>query len=59
MSTGHANSARDMLMRLETMILMGMDLPIPAIRGQLASELKSFEFFDFCYKKQKSLYLSA
>lgn len=37
MSTGHANSARDMLMRLETMILMGMDLPIPAIRGQLAS----------------------
>ncbi|MCR5675552.1 MAG: CpaF family protein [Lachnospiraceae bacterium] len=37
MSTGHANSARDMLARLETMILMGMDLPLPAIRGQLAS----------------------
>lgn len=37
MSTGHANSARDMLMRLETMILMGMDLPVPAIRGQLSS----------------------
>ncbi len=37
MSTGHANSARDMLSRLETMILMGMDLPLPAIRGQLAS----------------------
>ena len=37
MSTGHANSARDMLSRLETMILMGMDLPVPAIRGQLAS----------------------
>ena len=37
MSTGHANSARDMLARLETMILMGMELPIPAIRGQLAS----------------------
>ena len=37
MSTGHANSARDMLSRLETMILMGMDLPIPAVRGQLAS----------------------
>ena len=37
MSTGHANSARDMLARLETMILMGMDLPVPAIRGQLAS----------------------
>lgn len=37
MSTGHANSARDMLVRLETMILMGMDLPILAVRGQLAS----------------------
>ena len=37
MSTGHANSARDMLSRLETMILMGMDLPILAVRGQLAS----------------------
>ena len=37
MSTGHANSAEDMLSRLETMILMGMDLPVPAIRGQLAS----------------------
>lgn len=37
LSTGHANSARDMLARLETMILMGMDLPISAIRSQLAS----------------------
>ena len=37
LSTGHANSAADMLSRLETMILMGMDLPISAIRGQLAS----------------------
>ena len=37
MSTGHANSAYDMLSRLETMILMGMDLPVSAIRGQLAS----------------------
>ena len=37
LSTGHANSASDMLARLETMILMGMDLPLPAIRGQLAS----------------------
>jgi len=39
MSTGHANSAQDMLSRLETMILMGMDLPLPAIRGQLASAI--------------------
>lgn len=37
MSTGHANSAGDMLSRLETMILMGMELPVPAIRGQLSS----------------------
>lgn len=37
MSTGHANSAADMLSRLETMILMGMELPVTAIRGQLAS----------------------
>ena len=36
LSTGHANSAADMLSRLETMILMGMDLPLTAIRGQLA-----------------------
>lgn len=37
MSTGHANSARDMLMRLETMMLMGVELPLPAIRRQIAS----------------------
>jgi len=37
LSTGHANSAKDMLSRLETMVLMGMDLPLPAIRRQIAS----------------------
>lgn len=37
LSTGHANSARDMLTRLETMVLMGADMPIPAIRQQIAS----------------------
>ncbi|MBQ7557071.1 MAG: CpaF family protein [Lachnospiraceae bacterium] len=37
MSTGHANSSRDMLARLENMILMGMELPLPAIRQQIAS----------------------
>jgi pilus assembly protein CpaF len=37
MSTGHANSAKDMLSRLETMILMAMDLPLSAIRRQLSS----------------------
>jgi len=39
MSTGHANSARDMLSRLETMILMGMEIPLEAIRKQIASGL--------------------
>jgi pilus assembly protein CpaF len=38
MSTGHSNSPRDMLSRLETMVLMaGMDLPLKAIREQIAS----------------------
>lgn len=37
MSTGHANSAQDMLSRLENMILMGMELPLEAIRQQIAS----------------------
>lgn len=38
LSTGHANSAKDMLSRLETMVLMGsMDLPLPAVRRQIAS----------------------
>ncbi len=37
MSTGHANSAADMLSRIETMVLMGMDIPLSAIRGQIAS----------------------
>lgn len=37
LSTGHANSSKDMLSRLETMVLMGMELPLPAIRRQIAS----------------------
>ena len=37
LSTGHANSCKDMLLRLETMVLMGMDLPLSAIRSQIAS----------------------
>ena len=37
LSTGHANSSRDMLSRLETMVLMGMELPLAAIRRQIAS----------------------
>ena len=37
MSTGHANSAKDMLSRLENMVLCAMDLPLPAIRQQIAA----------------------
>ncbi len=37
MSTGHANSARDILSRLENMVLMGVELPLAAIRQQIAS----------------------
>ena len=39
MSTGHANSTKDMLSRLETMILMGMELPLQAVRRQIASAI--------------------
>lgn len=39
LSTGHANSPKDMLSRLETMVLMGMELPLPAIQRQIASAL--------------------
>lgn len=37
MSTGHANSAGDMLARLENMILMGVELPLLAIKQQIVS----------------------
>ncbi len=37
MSTGHANSGEDMLSRLENMVLMGVEMPLAAIRRQIAS----------------------
>lgn len=37
LSTGHANSAGDMLYRLETMVLMAVEMPLSAIRQQIAS----------------------
>ena len=36
-STGHSNSARDMLSRLETMVLTGVDIPLKAVKQQIAS----------------------
>lgn len=39
LSTGHGNSPKDMLTRLETMVLMGMSMPVDAIRTQIASAI--------------------
>ena len=39
LSTGHANSAKDMLSRLETMVLMAAELPLAAVRSQIGSAL--------------------
>lgn len=38
-SSGHSNSPRDMLSRLETMVLMGMDIPLQAVQRQIASAI--------------------
>ena len=37
LSTGHANNCEDMISRMETMVLMGMELPLLAIRAQIAA----------------------
>ncbi|OWA34439.1 pilus assembly protein [Saccharibacillus sp. O16] len=42
LSTGHANSARDMLSRLETMVLSGAELPVEVVRQQIASAIDLF-----------------
>lgn len=39
LSTGHANSCRDMLSRLETMVLTGAEIPLEAIRQQISSAI--------------------
>lgn len=39
LSTGHANSGHEMLLRLESMVLMGADLPLKAVRQQIASAI--------------------
>lgn len=47
LTTGHANSPRDMLTRLETMVLMaGMELPVRAIREQMASAVELIVHLD-------------
>lgn len=42
LSTAHANSPEDMVSRLETMVLMGMQLPLEAVRRQIASGIDVF-----------------
>ena len=37
LSTGHGNSPKDMIGRLEAMVLMGMEIPIEAVQRQIAS----------------------
>ncbi|HAC03360.1 MAG TPA: pilus assembly protein, partial [Eubacterium sp.] len=39
LSTGHANSPGDMLVRLRTMVLMGMNMPVEAIDRQISSAI--------------------
>ncbi len=39
LSTGHSNSSKDMLTRLRTMVLMGIDMPAEAIDRQIASAI--------------------
>ena len=38
-SSGHSNSPKDMLSRLETMVLMGMEIPLQAVQRQIASAI--------------------
>ena len=55
LSTAHANSARDMLLRLETMALMGMAMPLEAIRRQIASGIDIFVQLGRDRNKQRRL----
>lgn len=42
LSTGHANTTKDMISRLETMVLCGSEIPLPAIRAQIAGAIDIF-----------------
>ncbi len=42
LSTGHSNSARDMVSRLETMVLSAADLPVAVVRQQIGSAIDIF-----------------
>ncbi|UWP60697.1 CpaF family protein [Ruminococcus gauvreauii] len=53
--TAHANSSRDMVSRLETMVLMGMQLPLEAIRRQIASGIDVMIHIGKTKKKQRKV----
>lgn len=55
LSTAHANNPQDMLLRLETMALMGMDMPLEAIRRQIASGIDIFVQLGRDRNKQRRL----
>ncbi|WNS41038.1 CpaF family protein [Paenibacillus sp. MMS20-IR301] len=42
LSTGHSNSARDMISRMETMVLSAAELPVPVVRQQISSAVDIF-----------------
>lgn len=56
MTTVHANSVKDVVSRLETMVLMGMEMPIPAIRGQIASGFDLMVHLGRCEDGSRSLF---
>ncbi len=55
LSTGHANSSRDILYRIETMVLMGVDIPLPAIRSQIASGIDIIVHLGRCIDKSRKV----
>lgn len=58
LSTGHANSPKDMLSRLETMVLTGADFPLEAIRQQIASAVDLIVHLGrLSDKSRKTLYI--
>lgn len=56
MTTVHANSVKDVVSRLETMVLMGMDIPLSAIRGQIASGINLFIHLGRCEDGSRCVY---
>ena len=54
-SSIHANSCRDALRRLETMVLMGMDLPLGAIQGLIASSVDILIHLGRCLNGERKI----